>query len=49
LPISLNDQFLEVVSDMDGSKSITEIKRLFGEDIVDQSLDLLVRWGLLEE
>ena len=48
LPISLNDQFLEVVSDMDGNKSTKEIKRLFGEDIVDQSLDLLVRWGLLE-
>jgi len=48
LPISLNDQFLEVVRVMDGSKSTKEIKALFGEDIVDQSLDLLVRWGLLE-
>ena len=48
LPLSLNDQFLEVVSEMDGSKSIKEIRRLFGEVIVDQSLDLLVRWGLLD-
>ncbi len=48
LPISLNDQFLEVVRFMDGNKSTKEIKALFGEDIVDQSLDLLVRWGLLE-
>ena len=48
LPLSFNDQFLEVVSVMDGSKSTKEIKRLFGEDIVDQSLDILVRWGLLE-
>ena len=48
LPISLNDQFLDVVSVMDGSKSTEEIKALFGKDIVDQTLDILVRWSLLE-
>lgn len=48
LPLTLNAQMLEVAHAMDGSKSKNEIKRLFEEEIVDQSLGLLVRWGLLE-
>lgn len=48
LSLTLNSQMLEVVRVMDGSKSKNEIKRLFGEEVVDQTIVMLGRWGLLE-
>lgn len=48
LPLTLNMQMLEVARVMDGSKSKNEIKQLFSEEITDQSIEMLGRWGLLE-
>ena len=49
LTLALNSQMLEITAATDGSKSVKQLKKLYGEEIVCQTISILSRWGLLEE
>lgn len=48
LPLPFEPQALALVSALDGFQSRAELGRAFGEELVGQTLNVLVRWGLLE-
>lgn len=49
LPLSLNPETLAVLRAMDGRRSHAELRPEFGEDLVEKTLEVLARWGLLEK
>lgn len=48
LPLPFEPQALALVRALDGLQSRAELGRTFGEELVGQTLGVLVRWGLLE-
>jgi hypothetical protein len=48
LPLTLTEKMLEITKVMDGSLSAKELKQRFGRGIVEQTVSILGRWGLLE-
>jgi hypothetical protein len=48
LPLPFEPQVLALVRDMDGSRSRLELQRAYGEELVDRTLEILARWGLLQ-
>ena len=49
LPFPFERQALKLVRELDGSRSHAQLQLEFGEDLVDQTLPVLGRWGLLSE
>lgn len=49
LPIPFEPQALALVRTLDGSRSRSELRITFGADLVDSALEVLGRWGLLEQ
>lgn len=47
LPLPLDPKAMAVVRAMDGSRSRTELRGEFGDDLVEQTLNTVARWGLL--
>jgi len=47
-PVPLDGPALDLVRAMDGSRSKSELERIFGSEIVDQTLPVLGRCGLLD-
>ena len=47
LPIPFEPEALQFVLGLDGSRSHKELQKEFGSEIVDQTLPILARWGLL--
>jgi methyltransferase-like protein len=48
LPLPFEPQVLAMVRELDGSRSRAELSRIFGEELVSETLWILGRWGLLE-
>jgi len=48
LPIPFEPGAMAFVRDLDGSRSREELRQAFGAELVDQTLPILSRWGLLE-
>jgi len=48
LPLALDYQSIEMASAMDGSKSREQLAGMFERDLVEETIALLGRWGLLE-
>jgi hypothetical protein len=40
---------MALVRAMDGSRSSGDLRKAFGEELVDETLPILGRWGLLEQ
>lgn len=49
LPLPFEPDALAFVHALDGSRSRAELRRAFGKELVEQTLPVLARWGLLEE
>jgi len=49
LPIAFDPPALAFVRGLDGSRSRSELQRVFGEELVTQTLEVMGRWGLLNE
>ncbi len=47
LPLLLDPEALAVLRSMDGSRSRSELRGEFGDDLVEQTLNVVARWGLL--
>ena len=47
LPLPFEPQALALVRTLDGSQSRVELRQAFGKELVDQTLEILGRWGLL--
>ena len=48
LSVPFDVSALELVRAMDGSRSIADLARIFGSDVVEQTTPVLGRWGLLD-
>jgi len=49
LPIRFEPEALQFVQELDGSRSTNELHRVFSSKIIDATLPVLARWGLLCE
>lgn len=49
LPLPFEPEALAVLRAMDGRLSRTELRQEFGDELVEQTLETVVRWGLLEQ
>jgi hypothetical protein len=47
LPLPFEPQALALVRTLDGSQARAELRRAFGKELVEQTLELLGWWGLL--
>lgn len=47
VPIPFSPEAMALVREMDGSRSHNELERAFGQHLVEQTLSVLERWGLL--
>lgn len=47
VPLPFDAQTRALVSQMDGSRSRAALRQAFGEELVDQTLSVMERWGLL--
>lgn len=48
IPLELESKALELVCALDGARSRTNLSQTFGEQLVQNTLTLLTRWGLLD-
>lgn len=48
LPVTFEPEALQFVHELDGSRSNKELQREFGSEMIDQTLPVLARWGLLD-
>jgi len=49
LPLPFEPQALALLRAMNGDRSRTKLRREFGEELVEQTLEVVGRWGLLEQ
>jgi len=49
LPLPFEPEVLAVLRAMDGRRTRGELQREFGEELVEQTLEVAARWGLLEQ
>lgn len=47
LPVPFEPEALQFVQVLDGSHSVKELHRKFGSNLIDETLPVLARWGLL--
>jgi SAM-dependent methyltransferase len=47
LPLPFEPRALALVRALDGSRSQSELRQTFGKELLDQTLEILGRWGLL--
>ena len=48
LPLSFDPDTLALVGTLDGSRSLSQLRNTFGDELVLQTVGLLARWGLLD-
>ena len=46
VPLPMTQETLAIVGSLDGSRSSSALARAFGNQVVDETLPLLARWGL---
>jgi SAM-dependent methyltransferase len=49
LPLAFHASALELIRSLDGSRSRADLARMFAPDLVEATLPVLARWGLLDE
>lgn len=48
LPLPFEPQGLALVRALDGFRSLSELRQVFGEELVGKTIEVLGRWGLME-